>query len=161
MSKIVVSDASPLNYLALIGDEALLPRLFSTVLIPPAVAAELSSKDTPAVVARLMSDPPPWLEIHAPKKILPALGLDAGETEAISLAVELGIGAILMDERKGRRLAAKSGLLTVGTLAILEESASRGWIDFEGHINRLRCTSFRIHEQLIAEATERLRTKRR
>jgi predicted nucleic acid-binding protein len=36
MSTIVVSDATPLNYLALIGEIDLLPRLFKSVLVPPA-----------------------------------------------------------------------------------------------------------------------------
>ena len=43
MSAVVVSDATPLNYLVLINAVEVLPRLFSAVLIPPAVAAELSS----------------------------------------------------------------------------------------------------------------------
>lgn len=38
---IAVSDTSPLNYLALIGEIELLPRIFTRVLIPPAVISEL------------------------------------------------------------------------------------------------------------------------
>ena len=51
MSIVDVSDASPLNYLALIDAVGVLPRLYSAVLIPPAVAAELTSPKAPAVVA--------------------------------------------------------------------------------------------------------------
>jgi predicted nucleic acid-binding protein len=159
VSKIVVSDASPLNYLALIGAVDLLPRLFAAVLIPPAVAAELSSEDTPQAVSFLIRNLPQWLEIRAPAQVDASLGLDAGESEAIALASELGIRAFLMDERKGRRIATEHGLLTVGTLAILEQAASKGWIDFEEHVQRIRKTTFRLHERLIAEALLRLGIK--
>lgn len=59
------------------------------------------------------------------------LGLDPGETEAIGLALELGIGTVIMDERKGRRAAAQLGLRTIGTLALLELGDENGLFDFE------------------------------
>jgi len=159
VSIVVVSDATPLNYLVIIDAVEILPRLYSSVLIPPAVARELSSEGTPAGVERLIANPPPWLEIRRPGHIDSSLGLDPGETEAIGLAVELGIKAILMDEKKGRRAATRHGLVPVGTLAILERAAQRGWIDFDEHVVRLRSTTFRFHEQLVEEAKERLKTR--
>jgi predicted nucleic acid-binding protein len=112
VSAVVVSDATPLNYLVLINAVELLPRLFSAVLIPPAVAAELSSESAPSAVLDLMRMPPSWLKIVSPKHVDHSLGLDAGETEAIALAMELGIKPILMDERKGRRVATRHGFHT-------------------------------------------------
>jgi predicted nucleic acid-binding protein len=143
----------------LIDAAGLLPRLYSSVLIPPAVAAELSSTETPAAVTGFIRDLPAWLEIRAPSRVDSSLGLDAGETEAIALAAEQGIEAILMDERKGRRVALRRGLTPVGTLAILERAGSHGWIDFSEYVSRLRATTFRFHEQLVEEAKERLRMK--
>jgi predicted nucleic acid-binding protein len=154
---VVVSDATPLNYLVLINALEILPRLYSSVLIPPAVLRELSSAGTPAIVADLVKNTPSWLNIRAPLCADPSLGLDAGENEAIGLAIELGIEAVLMDERKGRRIAVQKGLAPIGTLAILERAASRGWIDFDEHTDRLRATTFRIHEQLVEEARARLK----
>lgn len=46
MSAVVVSDATPLNYLVLIDAIGVLPRLYSSVLIPSAVATELSNLGT-------------------------------------------------------------------------------------------------------------------
>jgi len=40
MLRVVISDASPLHYLVLIGHVELLPGLYSEVLIPEAVADE-------------------------------------------------------------------------------------------------------------------------
>ena len=157
MSIVIVSDASPLNYLALIDAVGVLPRLYSSVLVPPAVAAELSSPKAPHVVAALIRNPPSWLEVRRPNRVDYSLGLDAGETETIALAAELGVEAVLMDERKGRQQAKKMGLTPVGTLAILEQAAEDGWIDFEEYVHRLGATSFRLHPQLIDEVRERFR----
>ena len=131
---LIVSDTSPLNYLVLIGAVDLLPNLVSGVLIPPAVAAELADHRTPCVVRQWLSTSPAWLQIVAPLSIDPSLQLDRGEAEAISLATERGIRAILIDERKGFRVAKSKGLEPLGLLAILEVSARRGLIDFEAAI---------------------------
>ena len=44
---VVIADTSPVNYLVLIGEIAILPRLYGQVLIPPEVLAELSDADAP------------------------------------------------------------------------------------------------------------------
>ncbi len=97
---LIVSDTSPLNYLVLIGAVDLLPKLVSGVLIPPAVAAELADHRTPAAVRQWLSTSPAWLQIIAPLSVDPSLQLDRGEAEAISLATERGIRAILIDEAR-------------------------------------------------------------
>lgn len=153
---LIVSDTSPLNYLVLIGAVDLLPKLVSGVVIPPAVAAELAHHRTPAPVRQWLSTSPPWLQIIAPLSIDPSLQLDRGEAEAISLATERGIRAILIDERKGFRVAKSRGLEPIGLLAILEVSAIRGFIDFEAAVARLRTTTFHFSERLITDAVKRL-----
>lgn len=65
---------------------------------------------------------PSWIEIIAPQKIPASIteaGLDPGETEAIALALELHPDAVLMDERLGRRLATRHGLVVTGLLGFL------------------------------------------
>jgi predicted nucleic acid-binding protein len=160
MKAAIVSDTSPLNYLVLIDAVDVLPRLFSSVIIPPAVASELSQPGTPEPVRRWLAHPPGWLDQQAPQNTSSVEGLDPGESEAISLAQELGINALLLDERKARHVAAGRGLIPIGTLAILEIASGHGWIDFDECIRRLRATSFRIHERLITEAGMRLKRKR-
>ena len=98
----VISDTSPINYLHLIGEIDLLPRLFDEVLIPPAVQAELCHPRAPASVAAWAHALPPWARVVRPNVIDSTLTLDSGETEAISLALELHLPAILIDERQGR-----------------------------------------------------------
>jgi hypothetical protein len=47
----IVADTAPLNYLVLIEAAGILPRLFASVLIPPAVKKELSHGNAPAAVS--------------------------------------------------------------------------------------------------------------
>ena len=44
---IIVSDTSPINYLVLIGEIELLPKLFGKVVIPQAVLDELNRRERP------------------------------------------------------------------------------------------------------------------
>ncbi|MGD9563174.1 MAG: hypothetical protein AB7F88_13305 [Pyrinomonadaceae bacterium] len=39
---IVVSDTTPIHYLILIGEESILPRLFTEVIIPDIVLSEMN-----------------------------------------------------------------------------------------------------------------------
>lgn len=153
---VVVSDTSPLNYLVLINAVELLPRLFSEVFIPTAVAEELSRPNSPQPVRTWIAAPPQWLQIRTPGTTRHSFDLDEGEAHAILLAKELGIVSFLIDERKGFQIAEALGLEPIGLLGVLELCASLRWIDFDEHIGRLRATSFRFHERLIANARARL-----
>lgn len=82
--------------------------------------------------------------------------MDAGEAEAIQLALELEVTSLLIDERNGYRVATSLGLRPIGLLGILEFAAKRKWISFDETIVRLRQTTFRFSEKLILEARARL-----
>ena len=159
MKGVVVSDTSPVCYLIITDVVEYLPRLFTEVLVPPAVIEELDSDGSPARVQQWVASPPAWLKIVAPKKAQDSLGLDLGETQAIWLGEERGIKSILIDERKGTRVARERGFRIAGTLAVIERFAERGWISFEEVITRLRLTTFRYNEQMIIDIRERLKAK--
>ena len=111
---IVVSDTSPLTALLTVGEENLLPRLFAEVVIPAAVRDEL-----------LRNHPhlPDWLCIEPVSNTCEvsrlAAVVDAGEAEAIELAKELHADHLLIDERKGRRLAVQEGVPVIGLVGVL------------------------------------------
>jgi predicted nucleic acid-binding protein len=146
---IVVSDASPLNYLVLIDAVEVLPALFGRVITTPAVWSELHQEGTPEVVRRWTMQQPPWLEIRAPEALDPSLEVDRGEAEAISLSVELRADALLIDDRKGRLAATARSIPTLGTLAVLEVAAERGLLALPGAVAKLRATNFRASDDLI------------
>ena len=61
---VVIADTSPINYLLLIGEIAILPVLYGQVFIPPEVLAELSDADAPAEVFNWAQLPPAWLQVR-------------------------------------------------------------------------------------------------
>lgn len=111
---IIVSDTSPLTALLTVGTAELLPRLFGEVIIPEAVRDEL---------LRSHAALPAWLRVEAVKNSAEtarfAMVVDAGEAEAIELAKEMHADRLLMDERKGRRLAAQEGIPVIGLVGVV------------------------------------------
>lgn len=154
---IVVADTTPLNYLVLIGEIELLPALYENVLIPLEVHRELQRPKTPSAVCMWANDLPTWCEVRTVSS-MPDAGLselDAGERDAILLALEAGIDTLLMDESEGRREAMRRNLLVTGTVSVLEKAAQRGLVDFRDALQRLEKTSFRLSATIRDEFLKR------
>jgi predicted nucleic acid-binding protein len=143
----------------LIGQIDLLPRLFGKLLVPPAVIQELQQPKTPSGVAAWASKLPPWIEVKAPHTDL-HLGVGTGEDETISLAVELGNAAILIGDKKARTVAQSHGLLTIGTIAVLELADEAGLVNFELAISQLQATSFRVEDALLQPVLAKVRARK-
>ena len=135
---IVVSDTSPLNYLLVLGEVDLLPRLFGSVVIPKAVAEELRHPQAPLEVKAFVDGPPVWLEAREASAGEPIEGIDKGEAEAIYLALQAKADLLIIDDAAGRAAARARGLRVTGVLGILERAADLGWIDL-GHCLRGWC----------------------
>lgn len=148
---IVVADTSPLCYLILIGEVDVLPKLYSQVLVPSAVIAELLDEDAPAVVSTWAANLPSWISAREdPVGVTAGMEkLQAGEQAAILLAESTADDIILLDEKSARRVAADRGLRITGTLGMLGEAASRGLIDLTVAIDQLTKTSFRYSPALL------------
>jgi predicted nucleic acid-binding protein len=149
---LVVADTTPINYLVLIAQIDILAVLYTQVVIPSAVAAELQHPKAPAVVRAWIAGPPSWCAIRQaqgqPDAALMPLG--AGEREAIVLAEELGADAFLTDDLEGREEAMHRGLEVTGTLGILERAALRGLIDLPAVMAQLQATTFYGPPDIIA-----------
>ena len=160
---IVIADTSPLNYLVLIGKADLLQRLYRRVVIPDGVLRELLHPETPTIVSEWIARRPAWLEVERittpPDPNLRWLG--EGECEAIMLAEQHGQDVLLlMDEGRERREAQRRRLRITGTLGVLIDAASRGWVDLSSAFERLRQTTFRASPSLLQSLLDRnTRTK--
>lgn len=129
---IIVSDTSPINNLAAISHLYLLQQLYEIVIIPEAVYRELTDPNFPVAGAAEVKKFD-WIKTFSvsDRTIIEALSneLDIGEAEAIALALELKADQVLIDERRGRLVAARLNLRYTGILGILVEAKSQGLIN--------------------------------
>jgi len=160
---IVVADTTPVNYLVLIEEADLLPRLFGVVLIPPAVWEELNDPDTPAPVRAWLAQPPSWFQVRPLQRPPdPELDeLDDGEREAIALAEQLHADQLLVDELSARKEAARRQLRFIGTLGILRRAAQLDLIDLPSALARLQQTTFYVSADLIRSLLDEDAQRRR
>lgn len=119
----VVSDTTALTTWLKVGHEGLLEKLFDRVLSPSTVERELR-----AYHATL----PPFCQIRpiaASDRLQRLLQeADAGEAEAICLAVEVQAQLLLIEDKKGRQLAEAEGLRCLGLPAVLLQAKRSGLI---------------------------------
>ena len=148
---IVVADTSPINYLVLIKEIEILPRLYGKVVIPQTVREELLHPVAAEIVRTWTAQAPAWLEIRTPAKSPdPSLArLDAGERDAIMLAAELHADQLIVDDREGRRLAEERGITVIGTLGVLKEAATMGLLDLRDCVARLQTTTFYVAPEVL------------
>jgi predicted nucleic acid-binding protein len=156
---IVVSDTSPIRALHFIGQIHLLHRIFGGVLVPPL--------HFPPVVARELAEPRrpfesidvsalAFFEVRAPlnadRLAQYAEELDAGEAEAIALAVELG-ATLLIDETDGRATAAPRKSRSSESLAFSAKAKGEGLVgEVRPLLDRLRGElGFRVAERLYRQ----------
>lgn len=121
----VVSNTTPLINLAGVGLLELLPNLYRSVIVAETVLAEYEAKALDNASLRGVR----WLTtvaVDVPDDL--AALLDAGEAATIALAQQLQSRLVLLDERRGRRIARERGLLIIGTGAVLVEAKSQGLI---------------------------------
>jgi predicted nucleic acid-binding protein len=151
---VVIADTSPVNYLLLIGEIAILPRLYGQVLIPLEVLAELSDADALPEVLQWVQLRPTWLQTRQVRTVDddPALWqLDPGERAAILLAQQEAGALLLIDDAAGRSEATRRGIPSTGTLGILRAAAIRQLLDLPTSLKNLAATNFRVSQRLIVE----------
>ena len=151
---VVVADTSPLNYLLLIGQVAILPGLYGEVVVPPEVLAELSDRDAPPEVLEWIQSRPAWLHVHQAPMTQddPALHqIDPGERAAILLALQEPDVLLLIDDAAGRAEANRRGIPNTGTLGVLRAAAIRNLLDLPTAVQSLSQTNFRVSQTLLAD----------
>lgn len=155
MADEIVVDTGPLIAFASIGRLDLVRKIFSKVLIPEAVRDEVfaSGGTRPGADAVAAAS---WLETITVSAVEPLLSaeLGAGEAEVISLAASRPGAAVLIDERRGRRIAETVYRLTVrGTVGTLVVAKKRNLVD-EIHplLDDLTRCGYRLAPSLIDAA---------
>ena len=117
--EITVADASCLIVLQNIGELSLLQKLFGEIFITEVV-----------------------------KKALELI-LDKGEASSIALCLENTDSLLIIDEKKGRRIAQELGVKIIGTLGVILSAKKNGLLDsVQEFLEKLENAGFHISQNL-------------
>ncbi|MCD4726301.1 MAG: DUF3368 domain-containing protein [Pirellulales bacterium] len=143
----IICNTSPLQYLHQLGLLHLLPDLVDRVVVPSAVAGELSAGRVQGVDLPIPEELE-WIIIRTPRSapVIPlVVDLGAGETEVLALALESGNAEVLLDDALARRVAAMLGLTFRGTLGLLlDAKRARLVAEVRPLVDRLKSLGFRL-----------------
>jgi predicted nucleic acid-binding protein len=150
----VVSDSTTLIILENTSRFDLLSNLFNEIYIPQAVWDEIHVKEEFSLPPFIRLSP-----IEKPQELETLLYLlNQGESEAIVLAKAKNL-PLIIDEKKGRKIAANMGIKIVGLLGILYLNIKRDHMNAEEariFLDTVRGNGFRISQRLIDEMFESL-----
>ena len=150
---VIVSDASPVTSLIQVGQLELLNAVFGQVVVPRAVYNELCKVPGQQTII----DQQNWLFIDHAKDLKHVKTLenelDAGEAEAIVLALEMRADYLVIDEFKGRNKAEEIGLKIIGSLGVLLQAKQKGLISAVKPLidDLIQKAEFRVHPALYQQ----------
>lgn len=160
----IVSNATPLIYLAKIGRIDLLKKIFGEVFIPQEVKIEvvdkgkqLGQKDSYTVEAAITDG---WLKVLNTELVKVPIKLEPGEVATLSLAKSLGLKEVLVDEVSARTAARLLNLKPRGTIFVLLKALEKKEInlnEFLEILNQLIEHGFRLREEVYLEAVREAR----
>lgn len=125
---ILVADASALIALAACNSLPLLDAIFGIVWVPEAVYREVATAEKPQAER---------LRLYLQDKVRPVnmqnyvyldAFADAGETAAMLLYKELAADFLLIDDKRGRKVATINNIKTIGSLGVLLQAKRVGLI---------------------------------
>jgi predicted nucleic acid-binding protein len=158
---LIVADSSPLISLAHLGRLEILGSLYERIFIPGEVQREIAAHPE-----GLGGAIPSWIRVQrvGDQSVVADLQrlVDRGEAEAIQLAIELETG-VLIDERRGRRLAQSMGVSLIGTLGVLLLAQEASLIDLEEVLQALEdldAFGFRMSSSLRSDVAEQAKLQK-
>ncbi len=148
---ILVADCSALIALATCRALHLLDGLFGSVIVPEAVYLEAVIGDKPQAT-QLQEYLQGRVRTIDPSYPILLDGLsDHGETEAMILYRQLAADRLLIDDRRGRRIARINGIEIIGSLGVLVAAKRAGLIDaVKPYVLQLSASELYLSSDLIA-----------
>lgn len=151
----IVSNTTPIICFLKIGRLDILKNIFHEITIPQAVYKELTAKTDEAREISTLKESglfeiKPVENNFAVSLLQKQIGLDLGESESIVLAQELKAAILLVDERKGRRVAVENGISISGTLGTLVKAKHMNLVkEVRPLLNELTAKDIRIGNNLM------------
>jgi predicted nucleic acid-binding protein len=147
-----VCDASPLIALAKAGLLEILPKLFSSVLVPQGVVREILNGPSTDPMRQAVNDLP-WLEavdLDPPVSPLVDVILGKGESEVIEWARSHSDCIALLDDRAARRTGKAVGISVIGTIGVLFWAAKRRVVpSFSEAVANIRSAGLYLPEDTV------------
>jgi len=160
----IVSNATPLIYLAKVGKIDFLKKVFGEVFIPEEVKIEvvdrgklLGERDA-YVIEKAIGEG--WLKVLTTEIVEVPIKLESGEVAVLSLAKKLGLREVLLDEVSARVAARLLDLTPRGTVFVLLKALEKKEIDLNAFLevlNQLIRHGFRLKEEVYVEAVREAR----
>jgi len=148
VSTVIISDTSVLIALYDIGEMELLPKIFNEIWVTPEVEQEFNPTLSAWILVKRVQDQALKAEFENV--------VDPGEASAIALAVETPGSRLLLDDKKGRKLAAQRNLPFIGTLGLLLEAKEKGVIlEIRSYLEKLEAADFWISEEVKKEVIKK------
>lgn len=151
---LLVADSGPLIALARLDFLALPARYFSSVLVTASVWEEVTrshkANETERLAAALKAGNLGVVEdpSDVPEAIL-AARLDSGESSALALGLQMS-AAVLIDEKRGRRVAGTLGMHVVGTAGLLLRAHEDGLLpSLRASLERLQASGYFLSPALV------------
>lgn len=152
---ILVADVSALIALSACDSLGLLEALFGNVIVPEAVFIEVARTDKPQAeplrnylqgkVRTVNMDHYVYLDAFA----------DAGETQAMLLYKQVAADYLLIDDRRGRKVAHINQIKTIGSLGVLLQAKHAGLIPHvKPLINKIAASPVFLGAELIQTVLE-------
>jgi predicted nucleic acid-binding protein len=160
----IVSNASPLIYLAKVGRMGLLRKVFGEVLIPDEVKVEvvdrgkeLGEGDAYVIESAINEG---WLKVLSAESMEIPIRLERGEAAVLSLAKKIGLREVLVDEVSARTAARLLDLTPRGTVFVLLRALERRELDlneFLDLLSKMIRQGFRLKEEVYVEVVREAR----
>jgi predicted nucleic acid-binding protein len=147
---VIISDASPIIALSNLNRLDILRDLYESITITDLVAKEVKM-DIPNWIAILD-------EYDANLFAQYCVDLDQGEASALALAKSQKNALLIIDERRGRKLAKQTGIEVIGLLGVVVKASLTGKIDDGMEVlSLLRRNGFRISDKLMQQAQQKIK----
>ena len=156
----IVSNATPLIYLAKANHLEILKDVVHQILIPGLVYQDvvvegkrLGESDAFRVDQAVLQG---WIMVEKARDVYPVeIPVHPGEAEVIALAKAMGIEWVLLDDIKARTASELAGLKPIGTLGILLRAIKDGKLSFHRFLSILEemvRSGFYLKEDLYLRA---------
>lgn len=162
----IVSNTSPLIYLAKIGKLELLKVLFKKIVIPKQVYDEIMKGKEEGYLDYLFIESAVkegWISVNDTtiEKEFKVFSeeLDSGELALLSLSIKLKPSLVLIDDASARVIAESRGLSVKGTLYILLKAFKEKIIskqEIKKYVNELVFSGFRISQEIYSKFLEEI-----